>query len=582
MPCPANPKSLIANATTVLHFLGCESILMNFRNSAIRLRAPGRCCYTLSLLGAILGHGAIAEAQTPSYADAVRFLEQSTFGPNEALIAHVQSVGFQAFLTEQFGAAGTAYTAPNGLQPTTIPPTCTGNCIRDNYTMYPMQVQFFQRALQDQDQLRQRVAFALQQIMVTSGITVTQPSWMVPYLNIFDNDAFANFRTLLADITLNPAMGLYLNMAGNNKAAPNENYGREVLQLFSTGLNQLNQNGTVVTDSSGNPVPAYTQPIVDAFSRVFTGWNYCAALSSPSCTHFVTGTTDYIDPIVVTPANHDWGAKTLFNGVTIPAITVAANQTVAAANTELNTALDNIFNHESVAPFISRNLIEHLVTSNPSPAYISRVAGIFNNNGSGVRGDLQAVVQAILMDAEARNAPASDFGHLTEPVLFITRLLRAFNTTSATTDFVLSDSYLPSGLQMGQDIFRPGSVFNYYPPTYTVPVVGVNGPEFAIQSTSTAFSRINLAGELVYKTMPTNSNRPTGTWLDFTSVMPHAGTTYALTGYLNKLLMHGQMSPTLLGNVNVQLAGMSNMTALQRIQEAVYLIATSSEYWVER
>jgi uncharacterized protein (DUF1800 family) len=555
---------------------------MDFRNSARIFRAPSRCCYALSMLVPMLGLSAIAEAQTPSYTDTVRFLEQSTFGPNDALIAHVQSIGFQAFLTEQFGLTGTLYTAPNGLQPTTVPTACTGACALDNYTMYPLQVQFFQRALQDQDQLRQRVAFALQQIMVASGITVTQPSWMVPYLNIFDNDAFGNFRTLLGDITLNSAMGLYLNMAGNNKAAPNENYGREVLQLFTTGLNQLNQNGTVVTDSSGNPVPAYTQPIVDAFSRVFTGWNYCGSESSPSCTNFLAGTTDYIDPMVVNPANHDFGAKTLFNNVVIPAITVASQQTAAAANTELGTALDNIFSHTSVGPFISRNLIEHLVTSNPSPAYISRIAGVFNNDGTGVRGNLQAVVQAILMDTEARGTPAANFGHLTEPVLFIARLLRAFNTTSATTDFVLSDSYLPSGLQMGQDLFRSGSVFNYYPPTFVVPVVAVNGPEFALQSTSTAYSRINLAGEMVYKTMPTGTDRPMGTWIDFTSVVPHAATTYALTDYLNNLLMNGQMSPTLVGNINVQLAGMSSMTTLQRIQEAVYLTATSAEYWVER
>jgi uncharacterized protein (DUF1800 family) len=555
---------------------------MNFGNPAVSLGAPSRCCYALSLLGLMLGITAIAEAQTPSYTDTVRFLEQSTFGPNDALVAHVQSIGFQAFLTEQFGLTGTAYIAPNGLQPTTVPTTCTGTCVLNNYTMYPLQLQFFQRAVQDQDQLRQRVAFALQQIMVTSGITVTQPSWMVPYLNIFDQDAFGNFRTLLGDITLNPAMGLYLNMAGNKKTAPNENYGREVLQLFSTGLNQLNQNGTVVTDSSGNPVPAYTQAIVDAFSRVFTGWNYCAAQSSPACTNFLTGTTDYIDPVVVTAANHDFAAKTLFNGVVIPAITVAANQTTAAATTELNTALDNIFNHASVGPFIARNLIEHLVTSNPSPAYISRIAGVFNNNGSSVRGDLKAVVQAILMDTEARGTPAATFGHLTEPVLFISRLLRAFNTTAATTDFVLSDSYLPSGLQMSQDLFRSGSVFNYYPPDYTVPIVTVNGPEFALQSTSTAYARINLAGDMVYKTMPTGTNRPMGTWIDFTQVLPHAGTTYALTGYLNNLLMHGQMSPTLVGNINVQLAGMGSMTALQRIQEAVYLIASAAEYWVER
>ncbi len=542
---------------------------------------PVRCRSLLRLIAPAICLAAISSAQTPTYDDTVRFLEQSTFGPNAALIAQVQAVGFQTFLNEQFGLTGTAYPAL-ALQPITVPVACTGTCVRDNYTMYPLQVDFFKRALQDQDQLRQRVAFVLQQIMVASGLTVTQPSWMAPYLNIFDADAFGNFRKLLGDITLNPAMGLYLNMAGNNKAAPNENYGREALQLFTTGLNQLNQNGTVVLDSSGAPVPAYTQAIVDAFSRVFTGWNYCAALSA-TCPNFVSSTTpDYIDPMVVTPGNHDFGAKTLFNGYVIPAITVAANQTAAAATTELNEALDNIFNHASVGPFIVRNLIEHLVTSNPTPAYISRVAGIFNDNGSGVRGDLKAIVQAILMDTEARSAPSSGFGHLTEPVLFISRLLRAFNTTSATTDFVLSDSYLPSGLQMGQDLFRAGSVFNYYPPAYTIPVVGTNGPEFALQSTSTAFARINFVGEVVYKTMPTSANSPTGTWLDFSSFTSGAGLANPIAAELNALMLHGQMSQTLLNTINTQLAKMTGSTQLQKVQQAVYLVATSPEYFVEK
>ena len=558
------------------------------------------CRRVLRPVAPMIAFIAMASAQQPSTSDAVRFLEHSTFGPiycpsgsscgptTTATIAHLQSVGFQNFLTEQFGLTGTPYPTL-ALQPTTIPVTCTGTCIRDNYTMYPLQVSFFTRALTGQDQLRQRVTFALQQIFVTSGLTVTQPSWMTPYLQIFDRNAFGNFRTLLGDITLNPAMGLYLNMAGNNKTLPNENYGREVLQLFTVGLNELNQDGSVVTDGYGNPLPTYTQATVDAFSRVFTGWNYCAALNTTTCPNFPStpGTPDYIDPMVVTPANHDFGSKTLFNGYVIPAITVAANQTAAAATKELNEALDNIFNQPSVGPFIVRNLIEHLVTSNPSPQYISRVAGVFNDNGSGVRGDLKAVVQAILMDPEALNPPTAVSGHLTEPVLFIARLLRAFDTASNSTDFVLSDSYLPSGLQMSQDLFRSGSVFNYYPPVFNIPGVGVNGPEFALQSTSTAFARINLVSEVVFKTMPTSADRPTGTWLNFSSssVSPLtalASSPYKLTAALNDLMMHGTMSPTLLGNVNVLLGSMPTATNLAKIQQAVYFIASSPEYFVER
>ncbi len=509
-------------------------------------------------------------AQTPSTADTVRFLDHATFGPNASLVAHVQAIGFEAFLQEQFALPASSY--PDlPLQPSTVPTTCTGTCVRDNYTMYPLQVTFFRNALTGPDQLRQRVAFALQQIMVASGLAITQPAWMSPYLQVFDKNAFGNFRQLLTDITLNPAMGEYLNMAGNSKSAPNENYGREILQLFTIGLNLLNDDGSVVTDANGNPVPTYTQATVDAFSRVFTGWN----LAAPPA----TGVPNYTSPMVLTPANHDGGAKTLLNGVTLPAVSPV---TAASANADLNAALDNIFQHRNVGPFIGRNLIEHLVTSNPSPAYIRRVTAAFNDNGSGVRGDMKAVIRAILMDPEAQNPPNADFGHLVEPPVFIARFLRAFNTTSATTDFVLSDSYLPSGLQMGEDLFRSPSVFNFYPPAYNVPIVNINGPEFAIQSTSAAYARVNFIAEATYKTMPPSGDRPTGTWIDVSSFLPYAGSPFQLTSALNSLLLHGTMSPNLHAAVNNALATMSSATPAARIQRAVYLIASSPEYMVER
>jgi uncharacterized protein (DUF1800 family) len=526
----------------------------------------------------------------PSTTDTIRFLEQATFGPNSSLIAHVQSVGFEGFLQEQFGTPPTSYPHLD-LYPNAVPMTCTGACVRDNYSMYPLQVMFFQRALTGPDQLRQRVAFALQQIMVASGLTVTQPSWMTPYLQIFDNDAFGNFRKLLSDITLNPAMGVYLNMAGNNKNAPNENYGREVLQLFSVGLNLLNTDGSLMTDPQGNPVPTYTQPVVTAFSRVFTGWNLKTpaftsqqpGFSSAFCTT-ATPCPDYIDPMVVAAGNHDAGAKTLLNGVTVPAHTPV---TVASANADLNAALDNIYNHPNVGPFICRNLIEHLVTSNPLPSYISSCASAFNNDGAGVRGNLQAVVREILLDPAARNSQVPPiYGHLQEPVLFIARFLRAFNTTSATTDFVLSDSYLPGGLQMGEDLFRSPSVFNYYPPVYTIaqfPGIALNGPEFSIQSTSTALARINFVAEATYHTMPvSNPNRPTGTWLDLSAFTPLAANPSQLIDALNTLLLHGQASSGLLSTVSNALASMSGASNLAITQRAVYLFGSSPEYFVER
>ncbi len=295
---------------------------------------PGPVFCRLAFASAFL---ALAHAQ-PSTNDTVRFLEQATFGPNSSLIAHAQSIGFSAFLDEQFALPPSSY--PDlPLQPTTVPTSCTGTCVRDNYTMYPVQVTFFKNALTGQDQLRQRVAFALQQIFVTSGLTITQPSWMTYYLQVFDKDAFGNFRQLLTDITLNPAMGRYLDMAGNTKNAPNENYGREILQLFTVGLNLLNPDGSLQLDSKGNPIPTYTQAIVDGFSKVFTGWNFAA---SP-----MQGVPNYKDPMVLTPGNHDGTAKQLLSGVTLPATSPV---TAASANKDLNDALDNIFNHPNVGP----------------------------------------------------------------------------------------------------------------------------------------------------------------------------------------------------------------------------------------
>jgi uncharacterized protein (DUF1800 family) len=522
---------------------------------------------------AVLGIGLFPAAHAqPTANDAVRFLEHATFGPNAALIAHLQSVGFEAFLDEQLSLPASSY--PNlPLQPTTVPSTCTGTCVRDNYSMYPLQITFFKNALGGQDQLRQRVAFALQQILVASGLTVTQPSWMTPYLQIFDRDAFGNFRQLLQDITLNPAMGAYLNMAGNTKNAPNENYGREIVQLFSIGVNELRPDGSVVTDAQGNAVPSYTQAIVTAFSRVFTGWNFAAAPSP--------GVPNYTDPMVLNPANHDGGAKTLLNGVTLPATSPV---TAASANKDLNDALDNIFQHHNVGPFIGRNLIEHLVTSNPSPAYIARVTAAFDNNGAGVRGDLKAVIRAILLDPEALNtSPDASFGHLLEPIVFKARLLRAFNTTGATTDFVLTDTYLPTELGMSQDLFRSPSVFNYYPPLFNIPGVGMNGPEFAVQSTSTALARVNFVAETTYKTMSvSNPNRPTGTWLELSSITPLTNSPNGLVNALDTLMLHGAMSKELRATVNNALAGMSGATSLAKAQKAVYLIGSSPDYFVER
>jgi hypothetical protein len=519
--------------------------------------------------------------------DGVRFLEQATFGPTDADLAHLRSVGYRAYLNEQFNAPVSNYPSlalmsgdPSIGCPAGSPPTCG----RDNYTMYPLQVVFYQRAMNTQvgnDQLRQRVSWALSQILVVSGAQLQQPSWVGYYLQKLDQNAFGNFRSLLQDVTLNPGMGDYLDMAFNNKNAPNENYAREIMQLFTVGLDQLNNDGTPKLDANGNRIPTYDQNTITNFARVFTGWVFAAAPQQ--------GVPNYRDPMIVSATIHDTGSKTLLNGTVLP-----AGQTTLV---DLNAALDNLFNHPNVGPFIGKQLIQHLVTSNPSPAYVNRVANAFNNNCSGLypespcsgaRGDMRAVVTAILLDPEARGdfKTSPHYGRLKEPALCVTNLLRPYVTaTDGTLNF--------QSTNLGQDVFRSPTVFNYYPADYTVPGVDLNGPQFGILTTTTSLLRANLVNTLFVQNngngLPASGvNVPTGTQINLASLNALADNPAALVDELNRLLLHNSMSTAMRNSiitaVNAIVAS-NPITATQRLnrtQQAIYLVASSSQYQVAR
>jgi hypothetical protein len=512
-----------------------------------------------------------------SATEAARFLEYSTWGPTSDSIVHLQQVGYSRFLDEQFEAPSSGY--PDfPIVPNTAPADCLSGttCYRDNYTVYPLQTRFYTNALYGSDQLRQRVAFALHQVIVVSSadIGIPVPSRFAPYLRILDSNAFGNFRQLLYEITLNPAMGNYLDMAGsrattpaNPNINPNENYPREVLQLFSIGLTQLNQDGTQVIGPDG-PIPTYDQNHVNAFSRVFTGWNFAAPPQ--------TGVTNYFVPMVATQNQHDVLAKTLLQGVTL-----LPNQTAAK---DLSDGLDNIFNHPNVGPFIGKQLIQHLVTSNPSPAYVQRVAQVFSNNGAGVRGDLRAVVRAILLDNEAyAYAAPPDFskGHLKHPILLVTNLLRALNVRSADLSG-LSDGYLnPQNQAMGMDLFVPPSVFSYFSPSTGIPG-GLRGPEFGTLNTSTVVRRANFVNTMVFSRINVSTNSPTGTALDFSSLQPLANNPEQLVLTLNTLMMSGRMTTATFDSIVNAVKAVASTNSLRRVQTAVYLIATSAQYQVSR
>jgi uncharacterized protein (DUF1800 family) len=544
----------------------------------------------------------LIEAQPSSAsADTVRFLEQATFGPSQSLIAHVQQVGIEAYLDEQLKAPMTDYPDLE-FWPQTRPASCTGDCQRDNYTYYQLQRHFFTNALYGQDQLRQRVAFALGQILVTSQVDVPLPSWMRGYQQLVYSSAFGNFRQLLYDVTLNPTMGRFLDMLNNRcqrrtppdvnvcrnglTAQPNENYAREILQLFSIGTFLLNQDGTRQLDGNGNPIPTYDQKIVEEFARVFTGWILAPALPGPSS---VGGTVpNYRDPMRVRVSGgfedyHDKGPKTLLNGFELPG---GQSQTQ-----ELNVAIDNIAFNPNVAPFISKQLIQHLVTSNPSPAYVTRIASVFASNSNSPT-QLYDVVRAILLDTEARGdfidpATQPNYGKLREPVQSITNLLRAFEATS---DGVLNSLNVGGSVfgsaDMSQDVFNAPSVFSFYPPTARVPGENALGPQFGIFSSLTSLRRANFANRVIFLTIPAAPpNRPIGTSIDLAPWDPLANNPGQLIEALNQLLLHGAMSAEMRQSIltavtSIPASPASNLRS--RVRTAIYLIATSSQYQVQR
>jgi uncharacterized protein (DUF1800 family) len=511
-------------------------------------------------------------------ADAIRLLEQSTFGPNDTLLAHVQSIGTQAFLNEQFAAPASQYPAskyvPAGQQATFCPTDPDPQCPRDYYSLFLLQNGFFQNALSANDQLRQRVAFALSQILVTSGTDINLAYGMAKYQQIFLDNAFGNYEDILTKVTLSSVMGDYLNMVNNDKPAngvsPNENYAREIMQLFSIGVSELNQDGTLIRDANGAPIPTYDQGnTIEGFAHVFTGWTYPVLPGVPARKH---NPKNFLGDMVPVDSNHDKGAKTLLNGVTLP-----AGQSIQS---DLTNAIHNIFMHHNVGPFIGKQLIQKLVTGDPTPQYISRVAAAFNNNGQGVRGDMKAVVNAILTDPEARGAIKLDpgYGKLREPVLFMAAAARALNTASDGVYFQQQST------QLGQRLFYPASVFNYYPPTYVLPGASALAPEFAIQNSSTAINRYNFANTLSFGTIAPLATLPgaIGTKPDWTALSALAGNPNALLDKLNALLLHGTMPAAMRASIAPAINTIAATDPLTRAKTAFYLVVTSPQYQVER
>ncbi len=491
-------------------------------------------------------------------AAARRFLERAAFGPTPTDAANVQTIGEAAWITQQFN----------------LPQISNYNTITSDQGGMPNH--FLTNAVSNQDQLRQRVAFALSQIFVTSIDKLIWNGNMVLYQNMLLADAFTNYRQIMYDVTLSPAMGQYLDMANNGAAVPgtdivaNENYARELMQLFTIGTNLLNQDGSVQVNNTGLPIPTYLQPTVAQFARVYTGWTYAPAAGQPvEWGAYITGN----GPMVPYPAEHDSGAKQLLAASPVGSVAPAGLSPLA----DLNNALDNIFNHPNVGPFVGKLLIQHLVKSNPSPAYISRVAAAFNGGTGSPRGDMKATITAILLDPEAtandnggNDQPAD--GHLQEPGLFIAGMVRAFG--GAMTD---ANYYSTDLANMGEDIFNPASVFNYYSPAYGVPGTSLLGPEFQIGTPNSAIYRANLVAALFGQySNPVQSYGP-GTTVDLTPFLPLASTPATLVNALDLTLTHGVM-PAAMKTAVVNAVAADTLGTLHKVQTACYLILTSNYY----
>ena len=537
-----------------------------------------------------------------SDADAARFLTQATFGPTPGEIAHLRGLGggYAAWIDEQLAAT------PSHLVPYLNYIAALGEPVYNNARLEI----WWQNALLAPDQLRQRVAFALSQIFVVSEDSgaVHHPYATGHYYDMLIDHAFGNYRDLLEAVTLAPAMGNYLSMRGNHPPdatgtiRPDENYAREILQLFSIGLVILHPDGRPVMQG-GAPVPAYTQFNVKTFAHIFTGWNYGNDPAMNNCTHFQWCYEGYPFPVAWalpmqafadfhhTEPDNDPDNDVLLGDVPRPP--------GGTPQQNLDVALDNIAGHPNVGPFIARRLIQHLITSNPSPAYIGRMTAVFNDNGAGGRGDLGALVRAILLDPEARSGhvthPAT-FGKVREPLLRQSHLWRAFQAISINNRY---SDWNPE-FEFGQAPNRARSVFNFFQPDYQLPgavaAAGLYAPETQIINetlvTMTANRFWNQAErEHIGSPFASDPEGDCATWgvcrilLDFTPYYALAGNPNALLDTLDVLLMNGQMSAHMRGVLVNHLNGIDPVGmdgARNRVWGAVHLIMTSPEYMVQK
>lgn len=534
-----------------------------------------------------------ATARSTSYKttlrDALRLADQASFGATDGMLLNIQKQGASTWISNQMAQPASIYSSggTGAIHQHTSKNKgfCDGkgeHCWRNNYSTTPLVWDFYRNATTRPDQLRQRVAFALQQIMVVSGVEISGTYGMRAYNNMLLSNALGNYRTILKRVTLSPVMGDYLDHVNNDKNAPNENFARELLQLFSIGLCELNADGTLKT---GACVPTYDNDMVRNYAYALTGWTYPKGGKSPwGCWPKGTNCVYYRGDMVEAKSLHNTTARTLLSGVALGE--------GHSAPQALEAVLDSIMRHPNTAPFVSRQLIQHLVTSNPSPAYVSRVVSAFNAGrygkfGRGVQGDMKATVAAILLDEEARTAsPSATAGRLREPVHFFTATIRSLK--GKTDGDALGWWW---GEELRQHVFRSPSVFNFYPPDY--PVVGTNlvGPAFGIHNANAALQRMNFLNYLMFNNGSKASKdvpNAVGTSVKLTAFLKEAKDPTMLVDRLS-LLALGEPLPSAsrsavinaVAAVTEQTHGKDNYLT-DRVRQAAYLVFASPQFQLIR
>jgi uncharacterized protein (DUF1800 family) len=499
---------------------------------------------------------------------ASRFLAQSSMGATADSIARVRTLGFDDWITEQFNQPRSQtlwdWLVGNGY-----------NVAANTNNEVGFDPAVWSQLITAPDQLRQRVGMALLDFLVVgiSGLSGNFRQFsMAAYIDVLMDNAFGNYRTLLDRITTNYAMGSFLTYLGNRKAntatgaQPDENYARELMQLFTIGLTELNADGSQKLNA-GAPIETYTSDDVSGMARVWTGWN----LDSTDST-----TPDrYRRPMVNTASQHETGVKT-FLGKSIPANT--------SGEDSKNMALDILFAHANIAPFVSKQLIQRLVTSNPSPAYVGRVAAAFANNGSGVRGDMKAIIRAILTDSEARNDAAgasTSFGKVRDPILRLTGWARAFGATSPSNAWAIGDT--SAATRLSQSPGRSPSVFGFFRPGYTPPNTAIAtanlvAPELQLANETSVIGYVNYMQTLV-------SAGVGDVKANYTDLIAKAPDAAALIDDINLTLAAGQLSTATIAQIQAVVNGISAATPAglnNRVYMALLLTLASPDYLVQK